>query len=261
MKLKIIEKEAKPARNAGPKKDRRSITFKVKLTEEQRYAKGIAMDNTITFMKGKPGTSKSTLCCHIALELLCSGMVNKIVVTRPTVGASHDIGFLPGDAFNFKEGKMAPYVAPILQSMYKIAGKDQIDKWIEEGVIEIIPIQFVRGLNFEECVTIVDESQNITADELKAITTRICPGSKMLFTSDVNQIDLRNKGNSASRFVDAIAQLDGVAVVELFENFRDPLAIQIMEMIDEMEDERKSAKLELSKTTHEGVTILPNTLN
>lgn len=209
------------------------VTFNVILTEEQKVAKGIAMNNTVTFFRGKPGTSKSMLCCHVALDLLIKGYVDKIVVTRPTVVASKDMGFLPGDAFDFKEGKMAPFLAPILQGMYKLRSQKEIDLMIKDGRIQIVPIQFARGLNFENCVVIVDESQNITTDELKTLTTRISENCKMLFTSDINQIDLFNKQSSGSKFIDHLRNLDEVAVVELTENFRHPLALAIMDLIDE----------------------------
>lgn len=230
MEVKNREKTVKPKVRKITKSP---TSFNVVLTQEQKDAKAIALANTITFFKGKPGTSKSLLCCHIALDLLIKGYVDKIIVTRPTVIASRDMGFLPGDAFDFKEGKMAPFLAPILQSMYKLRSRQEIDGMISNGRIEIVPIQFARGLNFENCVVIVDESQNITTDELKTITTRLSENCKMLFTSDVNQIDLQNKSSSGSKFIDMIAQLDEVAVVELKENFRHPLSLLIMDKIDE----------------------------
>lgn len=230
MEVKNREKQAKPRVRQIKKSP---VSFNVTLTAEQKEAKAIALANTITFFRGKPGTSKSMLCCHVALDYLIKGYVDKIIVTRPTVTASREMGFLPGDAFDFKEGKMAPFLAPILQSMYKLRSREEIDKMIDKGVIEIVPIQFARGLNFEDCVVIVDESQNITTEELKTLTTRISNNCKMLFTSDVNQIDLQNKNSSGSKFIDMISELDEVAIVELKENFRHPLALAIMDKIDE----------------------------
>lgn len=227
----ILNREKEPV--ARIKKLRKTpVTFHIKLTEEQKQTKAIALANTVTVLTGKPGTSKTTVICHVALDLLISGVVSKIIVTRPTVEVSKTMGFLPGDAFDFKEGKMAPYLAPILQAMTKLRSKDEIDKLIKEGKIEIVPIQFIRGLNFEDCVVIVDETQNATVEELKAITTRICKDAKMLFTSDLNQVDLKN-GTSAGLFFDKISHLKGVAMVELLENFRHPLALEIMDVIDE----------------------------
>lgn len=228
--LNIIEKA--PRTYVRPTK-KGPVTFNIQLTEEQKEAKRAALANVVTVFIGKPGTSKSTICCHVALDLLIKGEVNKIIITRPTVTASRDIGFLPGDAFDFKEGKMAPYLAPILQSMYKLRSQAEIDNMIKKEQIEVKPIQFVRGLNFENCVVIVDESQNMTVEELKALTTRICYNSKMLFTSDLNQVDLFNKSGSAGHYFKKISQLDEVAIVELTENYRHPLALSILDMLNE----------------------------
>lgn len=216
------------------------VTFHVKLNEEQKLAKAIAYNSIVTVLTGKPGTAKSTVACHVALDLLIKGEIDKIIVTRPTVAASHDIGFLPGDAFDFKEGKLAPFIAPILQAMIKLRSLKEIEDMIKDNKIVVQPIQFIRGLNFEDCVVIVDESQNATVEEIKALTTRICYNSRMIFTSDLNQIDLLKKNSSAGYFFNSIKHLDGVSMVELKENFRHPLAIQIYETIDkELEAQAK----------------------
>lgn len=219
-------------------------TFKVQLTDEQKRAKAVALANQVTIFTGRAGTSKTLLSCNIALDLMQKGMVGKIIVTRPMIDVGKTMGFLPGEAFNFKEGKMAPYMAPILQAMYKLKGQEWIDIEIKKENIVIIPIQFVRGLNFEDCVVLVDESQNLTSEELKALTTRLCKSSYMLFTSDVAQIDLYDKYTSAGHFFKAISYLDGVGSFELTENFRSPLALKIMDTIDsQKEDANKEAAL------------------
>lgn len=235
--MQEVKNREKEPKEVFRKKRRGPITFNVKLTEEQKEAKARVMANTVSFLTGKPGTSKSLLACHVALDYLISGEVGKIVVTRPTVLASRDVGFLPGDAFDFKSGKLAPFLAPILQAMYKLRSREEIDREIDKGNIEIIPIQFIRGLNFEDCVVIVDEGQNLTSEELKAVTTRLCKNSKLIITSDYNQIDLRNKNQSASNFISEIAKLDDVDIIELKENFRHDLALAIMDVIDRVESE------------------------
>jgi phosphate starvation-inducible PhoH-like protein len=215
------------------KRTKKPTTFQVQLTEEQKRAKAVALENQVTIFTGRAGTSKTLLACNIALDLLQQGAVGKIIVTRPMIDVGKTMGFLPGEAFSFTEGKMAPYMAPIMQAMYKLKSKKEIDKWIQEEAIIIVPIQFVRGLNFEDCVVIVDESQNLTFEELKALTTRTCKDAYMLFTSDVAQIDLLDKSCSAGHFFKAIMKLKGVGAFELTENFRSPLALEIMDTIDE----------------------------
>lgn len=132
-------------------------TFHVQLTEEQKQAKAIALENRVTIFTGKPGTSKTLLTCNIALDLLQKGKVSRVIVTRPMIDVGKTMGYLPGDAFSFTEGKMAPYLAPLMQAFYKLKDKKVIDKWIEDEKIIIVPIQFVRGLNFEDCAVIVDK--------------------------------------------------------------------------------------------------------
>jgi phosphate starvation-inducible PhoH-like protein len=173
------------------------------------------------------------MVCNIALSLLIKGEVDSIIITRPAVEVGKSQGYLPGDAFDFKEGKMAPYIYPILDTMYKLRNPEEIDGMIQKGKITILPINFVRGRNFENCVVIVDEAQNLYEDELKALTTRICKDARMLFTSDLNQVDLLNKEKSAGRFFNCIKDLPGVGLFELTENFRHPLALAIMDRIDE----------------------------
>lgn len=238
----MIEDEGKQAKDlhniyVEPGQPTRKLTkqptkFQVQLTEEQKQAKAVALANQVTIFTGRAGTSKTLLSCNIALDLMQKGVVDKIIVTRPMIDVGKTMGFLPGDAFDFKEGKMAPYMAPILQAMYKLKGEEYIGNEIKKEKIVIVPIQFVRGLNFEDCVVLVDESQNLTSDELKALTTRLCKSSYMLFTSDVAQIDLYNKYTSAGNFFKSIGTLPGVGSYELTENFRSPLALAIMDRID-----------------------------
>ena len=219
-------------------------TFHVQLTEEQKLAKAVALENRITIFTGRAGTSKTLLTCNIALDLLQKGKVSRIIVTRPMVDVGKTMGYLPGEAFSFTEGKMAPYMAPIMQAMYKLKDKKVVDKWIEDEKLVIVPIQFVRGLNFEDCVVLVDESQNLTFEELKALTSRICKDGYMLFTSDTAQIDLPTHTASAGWFFNKIRQLPNVGSYELTENFRDPLALLIMDTIDtQLRVERESVKV------------------
>lgn len=215
------------------------------LDNEQKEAKRLALENTVMFLTGKPGTSKTFLATQIALDAVIGKQYSKVIISRPTVetGESQQMGFLPGDAFDFKEGKMAPYIKPVLQQMYKLKDKKTIDMMFEKGQIEIQPLQFIRGLNFEDVIVIIDEGQNATVEELKAITTRICSDAKVIITSDYNQIDLRNKNKSLSNFVDAISKLKGVGIFNLTKNYRHPLALEILDLVNEMQDyERKTIR-------------------
>lgn len=221
------------------------VTFHIRLTPEQKIAKAIVLENVITFLKGEPGTAKSTIACHAALDRLIKGHVDKIILTRPTEVVGKDIGFLPGVGNSATEGKLAPYISPLLDTMKELRSEKEILDMLEAGKIEVLPVQFVRGKNFKNVFVVIDESQNMTVDDMMAMVTRVCPNSWMVFTSDLNQIDLHDKSRSAANLVqDLHAKFPGVAVVELFENFRHPLAIQIMKYLQEKVIEKKKEKEE-----------------
>lgn len=238
-KMKTLSNGSKRKLSSHP------TTFKFQLDDEQKQAKALVLDNTVSFLTGPPGTSKTFLAVQVGLDGVISGQYSKMIVSRPMVDVGNSMGFLPGDAFDFKEGKMAPYLAPVLQQMYKLKGKEQIDKMIEKEQIQIVPLQFIRGLNFEDCVVVVDEGQNMHVEEAKALVTRICNDAKLIITSDYNQIDLRFRNKSLSNLIDKISHLEGVCTFNLTKNYRHPLALEILSIIQKDEDERESTRIEI----------------
>jgi phosphate starvation-inducible protein PhoH and related proteins len=111
------------------------IKFKLQLNEEQKKAKEEILNNTLTLLAGSAGSGKTLLACQIALDGLFCKQYDKIIITRPTV-SKEDIGFLPGDL----REKMDPWVQPIYQNMYALYDKEKIEKYIESGQIEIVPV-------------------------------------------------------------------------------------------------------------------------
>ena len=122
--------------------------------------------------------------------------VGKIIITRPTV-SKEDIGFLPGDL----REKMDPWVQPIYQNMFALYDKVKIEKLIEEGKIEIVPVSFMRGRTFLDSVIIVDEAQNVTHEQMEMIVTRIGLRSKMIVCGDDYQVDLKSKRDSGFKIL------------------------------------------------------------
>ena len=118
--------------------------------------------------------------------------IEKIIITRPTVVAGQDIGFLPGDV----NEKLAPFTAPVYENMHRLYNKEKIEKCIAEGEIEIVPVSFMRGRNFTNCLVVVDEAQNLTDNQTELLLTRICYGSKMVFCGDGAQVDLKDRKTS-----------------------------------------------------------------
>jgi phosphate starvation-inducible PhoH-like protein len=203
------------------------IRFQVQLNEEQKEAKQIILNNKITVLKGQAGSGKSLIAAQVALDLLFRREVEKIILTRPAVTSGEEIGYLPGD----KDAKLAPYTAAIYDNMYRLYSKDKIDKEIMEGNIEVIPLAFMRGRNLTNCCVVVDEGQNITAQQMELVLGRICSGTKMVICGDNAQIDLRDKKQSGFNFICTnFKEVPGFSVVTLKTNHRDPIVEQILEI-------------------------------
>ena len=172
------------------------IKFKIQLNEEQKQAKEKILNHTLTLLAGKAGSGKTLLACQIALDGLLRRHYDKIIITRPTV-SKEEIGFLPGDL----REKMDPWIQPIYQNMYALYNKEKIEKLIEDGKIEIVPLAFMRGRTFLDSCIIVDEAQNVTHEQMEMIATRIGLRSKMIICGDDYQVDLKSKRESGFKFL------------------------------------------------------------
>ena len=201
------------------RKPKNPIKFKVELNQEQKEAKSKILENTVTLLAGSAGSGKTLLACQIALEKLFMKEVEKIIITRPTV-SKEEIGFLPGDL----REKMDPWVQPIYQNMYALYDRVKIEKHIQEGDIEIVPVSFMRGRTFLDSIVIVDEAQNVTHEQMEMIVTRLGLRSKMIICGDDNQVDLKNKRDSGFRFLyTAAKKIKNLAAISLKTNHRNPI--------------------------------------
>ena len=209
------------------------IRFQVSLNEEQKQAKAIILQNTITVLRGGAGSGKSMVAAQVALDLLFRREVEKVILTRPAVTSGEEIGHLPGD----KDAKLAPYTAAIYDNMYRLYKKELIDKNILEGHIEVIPLAFMRGRNLSNCCVVVDEGQNITHRQMELLLGRICEGSKMVICGDTAQIDLKDKKISGFGFIcNNLTSVPGFSVVTLKTNHRDPIVEDILKVYSDHRD-------------------------
>ena len=214
------------------RKPKNPIKFKITLNDEQKEAKAKILENTLTLLAGKAGSGKTLLACQIALEALFMKEAGKVIITRPTV-SKEDIGFLPGDL----REKMDPWVQPIYQNMFALYDKVKIEKLIEEGKIEIVPVSFMRGRTFLDSVIIVDEAQNVTHEQMEMIVTRIGLRSKMIICGDDHQVDLKQRRDSGFRFLyTAARKIKNMVGVTLNQNHRDPIVDNLIEIYEEAEE-------------------------
>jgi len=205
------------------------INFHIQLNEEQRQAKAEILDNTITLLAGQAGSGKTLLACNVALDGLFRRQYSKIIITRPTV-SKEDIGFLPGDM----REKMDPWVQPIYQNFYTLYGKDRMQKYFDDELIEIVPVSFMRGRTFLDSMIIVDEAQNVTHDQMEMIVSRLGIRSKMIICGDDRQIDLRKKSDSGFRFLyKASRKVKNLKAITLTTNHRDPIVDDILDYYEE----------------------------
>src|SRR5262249_36282100 len=143
-------------------------------------------ENDLVFAIGPAGTGKTYLAVAVAVTLLRQGAIKKIVLVRPAVEAGEKLGFLPGDI----AAKINPYLRPLLDALNDMMEPEQAKRYMENDIIEIAPLAFMRGRTLNQAVIILDEGQNTTVPQMQMFLTRMGHGSKIIVTGDVTQVDL-----------------------------------------------------------------------
>lgn len=160
--------------------------------------------NDLVFASGPAGTGKTYISVALAVRALKNKLVRKIIITRPAVEAGENLGFLPGD---LKE-KIDPYLRPIYDSLNDMIPAEKLKYYMENGIVEIAPLAYMRGRTLNNAYILLDEAQNTTPMQIKMFLTRMGPDSKVIVTGDQSQIDLPKKQQSG--FIEAIKVLRGV---------------------------------------------------
>ena len=189
------------------------------------------LDKEVLFVIGPAGTGKTFIAVSHAVSMLTSGLINKIIISRPAGEAGEKLGFLPGD---LKE-KIDPYLRPIYDSFDENLPRDKVLKLIENQKIEIAPIAYLRGRTLSNSYIILDEAQNTSPIQMKMFLTRLGENSRMVVTGDITQIDLNPKDKSG--LTDAISNLKkikDISFVYLTEKdvVRHPLVRKIVKAYD-----------------------------
>ena len=214
------------------KRPKRPIRFNVTLNEEQKQAKKLIIENPVTVLKGMAGSGKTLVATQVALDLLFTKQIDKVIITRPTV-SKEAIGFLPGDI----REKMDPWLAPIYHNLYMLYNKEKIDKEMEEERIEIVPFAFMRGRTFVNSFVIVDEAQNVTHTQMDTILGRLGKSSKMVICGDLAQIDLKDKRETGFSFLARLEEsVPGFVTHSLAQNHRHEIVAPILEVYKTFRD-------------------------
>lgn len=161
-------------------------------------------DHDLAFGIGPAGTGKTFLAVAVAVHLLKTGAVQRVVLARPAVEAGERLGFLPGDL----QDKINPYLRPLLDALHDMLDFNTIRRFMDSDVIEISPLAFMRGRTLNNSVILLDEAQNTTKGQMKMFLTRMGHGSRMIITGDTTQIDLVDPLESG--LIDAVRRLQRV---------------------------------------------------
>src|SRR5205085_5376016 len=204
-----------------------------------RYVQALR-DNDVTICVGPAGTGKTYLAVGMAVSQLRQGTVKKIVLVRPAVEAGERLGFLPGDLV----AKVNPYLRPLFDALNDMMDHEQVKRYMDNDIIEIVPLAYMRGRTLNQSAIILDEGQNTTVSQMKMFLTRMGQGSKIIVTGDVTQVDLPRQIRSG--LIDAVHRLrdlERIAIIYLDEHdiVRHPL---VQRIVRAYEDEKPRKKKE-----------------
>ena len=178
--------------------------------DNQKKYLDVISKKELIFGIGPAGTGKTYLAVAAAVNELVTGRVEKVVVTRPAVEAGEKLGFLPGDVSQ----KVDPYLRPLYDALFQTLGFKETYKLIEDNVIEIAPLAFMRGRTLNKSFIILDEGQNTTQAQMKMFLTRFGYGSKVVVTGDLTQIDLpKDLSSGLIHALDILGEIEDVGLV------------------------------------------------
>lgn len=213
------------------------VNVKCKTPNQKKLVNSIK-SNTFTIASGLAGSGKTFLSCAEALKLLKNYQKYKRIVLIKSITPlkNEEVGHLPGDL----KDKMAPIMESYMDNIRKLIGKSRMDKMIDLGLIEIVPIAFARGRTMDNSVIIIDEAQNISRDNIRTLMTRIGYNSKMIILGDVKQKDIRNKKDSSLEVIlERFKDKEGFGCVELRQPedvVRNPIINIVENVFDEIDE-------------------------
>lgn len=206
--------------------------------QQSKYIQALSA-NELVFALGPAGTGKTYIAVAMAVAQFTAGKVERIILSRPAVEAGEKLGFLPGD---LKE-KIDPYLRPLYDALYDMMPGEKLTRYMEDGVIEVAPLAFMRGRTFSNAFVILDEAQNTTPTQMKMFLTRMGEGSRMVVTGDLSQTDLpKDVKSGLGDAVRKIEGIEGIGTVRFADTdvVRHPLAAKIIHAYDEWDKKKKT---------------------
>lgn len=215
--------------------NRNSVTARGE--NQVRYLQNI-MNHDINFGIGPAGTGKTYLAVACAANALVTERISRIILVRPIVEAGEKLGFLPGDLAQ----KVHPYLRPLYDALYEMLGFDTVANLIEQDIIELVPLAYMRGRSLNDSFILLDEAQNTTAEQMKMFLTRIGFNSKAIITGDTSQIDLPNRRDSGLiHAIEVLKDVQGISFTQFqpCDVVRHPLVQSIVEAYERHNNPRK----------------------
>lgn len=193
----VQQQPKKKTRRVATKHDvgKEPITILPKNERQKEYLDALKTSDQVVVL-GPAGTGKTYIVATYAASEYNLKNINKIVITRPHVAVGKDIGYLPGTL----EEKCAPWALPVIDVLEKHLGKGVVETALKNGNIEVVPLALIRGRSFDQALMIVDEAQNLTVDELKALVTRAGEGTQVVVNGDIQQSDIK-EGSGLSKMI------------------------------------------------------------
>lgn len=204
---------------------------------QKEYIDAIRSSDMV-FGIGPAGTGKTYLAMAMAVAAFSKGKVNRIILTRPAVEAGEALGFLPGDLAQ----KIDPYLRPLYDALHDMMQFEKVSNLIEQGVIEVAPLAFMRGRTLNDSFVILDEAQNTTSEQMKMFLTRIGFSSKAVITGDITQIDLPvDKPSGLIEVKDILQGIEGIRFIFFSKRdvVRHGLVQKIIEAYEDLDAKKK----------------------
>lgn len=206
-------------------------------TDNQQKFVGIVKENDMVFALGPSGTGKTYTAVALAVKALKNKEVRKIILTRPAVEAGENLGFLPGD---LKE-KLDPYLQPLFDALRDMIPPEKLKYYMENGVIQIAPLAYMRGRTLDNAWVILDEAQNATRNQMKMFLTRMGQSAKFVITGDMSQIDLpKNQQSGLLEAYSILKNVKGIGMIEFdkADVIRHKLVKKVLEAYEKIENKK-----------------------